>query len=193
MDTLAQSSLRLIERARAGDNGALEELVRRYLPRLRRWASGRLPKAARGMVDTEDIVQETMIKAVRNLGAADVLGDGALQAYLRQAVTNRLTDAYRGAVRRPSDTGLTSDLPAADASPLEQSIGAEALRRYEAALARLKAEDREAIVLRVELCYEYDEIAAMLAKSSAASARMAVSRALARLSREMSAERPHGG
>jgi len=143
---------------------------------------------ARGMVDTEDIVQETMIKAVRNLGAADLLGDGALQAYLRQALTNRLADAYRGTARRPHDTGLTSDLPSLEASPLEQSIGTEALRRYEAALARLKRDDREAIILRVELCYEYEDIARMLGKSGAASARMVVSRALARLSREMSAE-----
>lgn len=185
MEALAQSSLMLIERARAGDTAALNELVRRYLPRLKRWATGRLPAAARGLLDTEDIVQETMVKAVRNLEHADVRGDGALQAYLRQAVTNRLADAYRGARRRPADTAITSDLPAVDPSPLEQSIGADALQRYESALARLKPEDREAIILRIELCYEYEDISQMLGKSSAASARMAVSRALARLSREM--------
>jgi RNA polymerase sigma factor (sigma-70 family) len=186
MSGLAQSSLMLIERARGGDTAALDELVRRYLPRLKRWATGRLPAGARGLLDTDDIVQETMVKAVRNLERADVGGDGALQAYLRQAINNRLADAYRGARRKPSDTGLTSDLPAGDPSPLEQSIGAEALRRYEKALSRLRAEDREAIILRIELCYGYDEMSQMLGKPSAASARMSVSRALARLSREMS-------
>ena len=126
-----------------------------------------------------------MVKAVRNIGRADLAGDGALQAYLRQAVNNRMTDAFRGAGRRPADEALASDLPAREPSPLEQAIGAEALQRYEQALGRLKAEDREAIILRIELCYDYGEIAQMTGKSSAASARMAVSRALARLSREM--------
>src|SRR6201991_5376631 len=99
MEAPPQSSLMLIERARAGDTNALDELIRRYLPRMKRWASGRLPMTARGMLDTEDIVQETMVKAVRNLGQVEVRGDGALQAYLRQAVNNRLADAYRGAER----------------------------------------------------------------------------------------------
>jgi RNA polymerase sigma factor (sigma-70 family) len=185
MDPAGQSSLVLLTRARAGDTAALEELVRRYLPRLRRWATGRLPVRARDLLDTEDIVQETMVKAVRNLERLDVRGEGALQAYLRQAVTNRLTDAYRGAARRPAGDEITSDLPAKDPSPLEQVIGGEAVRRYEEGLQRLKVEDREAIILRIELCYDYTEIAQMLGKSSAASARMTVSRALARLSREM--------
>jgi RNA polymerase sigma-70 factor (ECF subfamily) len=185
MEPLAQSSLRLIERARAGDAAALNELVRRYLPRLRVWARGRLPTRARDLIDTEDIVQETMVKAIRNFDRVDVSGDGALQAYLRQAVTNKLADAYRGTQRRPSDTALTSDIPAAEPSPLEQAIGNEAVARYEQALARLKPSDREAVVLRIELWYDYQEIADMLGKSSAAAARVAVSRALARLSREM--------
>jgi RNA polymerase sigma-70 factor (ECF subfamily) len=181
------SSMLLVERARAGDEAALDELIRRYLPRLQRWASGRLPAGARDLVDTGDIVQETVVKAVRNLDRFDARGDGALQAYLRQAINNRLADAYRGVGRRPVDTVLRSDLPAAAPSPLEQAIGAETLERYERGLARLKDEDRQAIVLRIELCYGYDDIAEMLGKSSAAAARVAVSRALARLSREMGA------
>src|SRR5438128_171341 len=120
MTVSGQSSLLLVERARSGDASALDELIRRYLPRLRRWASGRLPPRARGLLDTEDVVQETLVKAVRNLDRIDVRGDGALQAYLRQAVNNRLADAYRGAERRPADTALTSDIAARDPSPLEQ-------------------------------------------------------------------------
>ena len=190
MNTSAESSLLLLERARAGDTLALNELLQRYLPRLRRWATGRLPVAARNLLDTEDVVQETLIKAVRNLGKIEVRDDGALQAYLWQAVRNRLADAYRRSRHRPADTAVTSDMVAGDPSPLEQAIGEEALRRYEAGLSRLKATDREAVILRVELCYEYDEMASMLGKPSAAAARVAVSRALARLSREMGRDVP---
>ena len=185
MEPSGESSLLLLEQARAGDARALEQLLERYLPRLRRWASGRLPKAARGLLDTEDIVQETVVKAVRNLDHMEVRDDGALQAYLWQAVTNRLTDAYRRSANRPVDTAVRSDLPGREPSPLEQAIGAEALDRYEEALKDLGPGDREAIVLRIELCYEYDEIARMLGKSSAGAARVAVSRALTRLSRGM--------
>jgi RNA polymerase sigma-70 factor (ECF subfamily) len=164
---------------------ALDQLLQRYLPRLRRWARGRLPAPARNLLDTDDVVQETMINTVRNLERVDLHDDGALQAYLRQALTNKLTDAYRRFQHRANDTAVKSDLPGNQPSPLEQAIGEDALRRYEDGLARLTASDRELVILRIELCYEYDEIAQMAGKNSAASARVAVSRALARLSKEM--------
>jgi RNA polymerase sigma-70 factor (ECF subfamily) len=180
-----ESSLLLLERARGGDAGALDELLLRYLPRMRKWASGRLPPSARHLLDTEDIVQETLVKALRNLSHLEIRDGGALQAYLRQALTNRLADLYRRSRTHPRDTTVGSDLAAHDASPLEAAIGLETLRRYEEGLARLKAEDRQAVILRVELSHDYDEIAGLLGKSCAAAARVAVSRALARLSREM--------
>ena len=175
----------LLSRAQEGDDAALNEVLFRYLPRMRRWASGRLPWSARGLLDTEDVVQETLIKALRNLGHMPVTNDGALQAYLRQAISNRLTDLYRQGRARTTPELLESDLPARDPSPLESAIGAEALTRYEQALGRLRAEDRQAVILRIEFQHSYTEIAAMMGKASAASARMTVSRALARLSREM--------
>jgi RNA polymerase sigma-70 factor, ECF subfamily len=185
MESPLESSVELLARARDGDAEALNELLLRYLPRLKRWATGRLPHTARDLLDTGDIVQETVVKAVRNIDRLEVRDDGALQAYLRQALKNRLADAYRRGRVHMDDTAVKSDLPARDASPLEEAIGGEAVRRYEAALERLQPLDRQAVILRVELCYEYDHIARMLGKSSASAARVAVSRALARLSREM--------
>jgi len=180
----AATSGELLQRAQAGDRWALDALLAMYLPRMRRWASGRLPDAARDMLDTAYVVQDTLVAALRRLEHVDVAGEGALQAYLRRALKNRLTDLYRRA--RPGNrTELTGEMPAPGPSPLENAIGAEALERYEAALDRLSAIDREAIILRIEMCCEYDEIAVALHKSSAAHARVAISRALARLSREM--------
>lgn len=178
-------SLLLLERARSGDDAALNELVQRYLPRMRRWATGRLSPAARGLLDTEDIVQETVVKTIRNIEHIDVQREGALQAYLREALRNRFSDAYRRVAWRGPEAAIESNLPALDPSPLEVAIGSETLARYDAALRRLKPEDREAVILRVELCYDYVEIAGLLGKSSPAAARVAVSRALARLAREM--------
>jgi RNA polymerase sigma-70 factor (ECF subfamily) len=181
----SDSSMHLLVRVREGDSVALDELIARYLPRLRRWATGRLPVGARDLLDTDDIVQDSMIATLRNLDHVEIRGEGALQAYLREAVNNRLTDAYRRVRNRPVGGDLPSDLPASNPSPLEEAIGQEAVNRYERSLKALKSEDREAVILRIELCYDYDEIAAILGKSSAATARVAVSRALARLSHEM--------
>jgi RNA polymerase sigma-70 factor (ECF subfamily) len=180
-----ESSTRLLERARNGDHEALDELLSRYLPRLRLWARGRLPARARGLLDTDDLVQDTVIRTLRNLDHLEIRGEGALQAYLRQALSNRLTDEFRRTLRRPAESEMGSDIEAGSPSPLEEAIGEEALRRYDGGLQRLRAEDRQAVILRIELCYEYGEIAEMLGKPSAGAARVAVSRALARLSHEM--------
>jgi RNA polymerase sigma-70 factor (ECF subfamily) len=187
-DTATSSAL--LRRAQAGDEEALTALVTLYLPRLRRWASGRIPGGARTLLETNDVVQETLIAAVRNLRRVEIRGEGAFQAYLRRALANRLTDLYRVRGRHPVNTAVDSAIPSPAPSPIEQLIGAEALDQYEAALARLGETDRQAIILRVELCCGYEEIGAALGKSSAAHARVTVSRALARLAREMSHDRP---
>jgi DNA-directed RNA polymerase specialized sigma24 family protein len=72
-------------------------------------------------------------------------------------------------------------------SPLEEAMGAEAAARYVAALARLKPEEREAIIGRVEMEYSYADLADMLGKPTADAARKAARRALLRLAEEMKA------
>ena len=181
----AVNSADLLQRAQAGDDTALVSLIGLYLPRLRRWAQGRLPARARDALDTEDIVQETVIAAVRNLHRVEIRGEGALQAYLRKALANRFTDLYRRQQAYPAREALDSQVAAIGPSPLEAAIGAEALERYETALESLSERDRQAVILRIEMCAGYDEIAITLKTSDAGHARVIVSRALARLAREM--------
>src|SRR4051812_35099459 len=82
----------LLQRARLGDADALNELFARYLPSLRRWARGRLPKWTRDLRDTEDLVQETLVQTLKHIGSFQPRHEGALQAYLRQALVNRVRD-----------------------------------------------------------------------------------------------------
>jgi RNA polymerase sigma-70 factor (ECF subfamily) len=98
---------------------------------------------------------------------------------------NRIRDEVRRTKRSPEVTALDDHASDDSASPLEAAIGAEALERYEAALTRLRPEEREAIVARVEMDGSYQEVAQALGKCSADAARMAVSRALLRLAEEM--------
>ncbi len=181
----ANASFDLLARARAGDEVALNDLCARYLPRLQKWAHGRLPSWARGALDTHDLVQDTMSQVVQRLGSFEPRHDGAFQAYLRQALVNRVRDQMRWAQRRPTDA-LASDHVADGPSPIEEAIGSEALARYEAALKRLKPPDREAIVARIELGLAYTDVARALGKPSVAAAHVAVSRALVKLAKEMS-------
>jgi RNA polymerase sigma-70 factor (ECF subfamily) len=173
-----ESTFHLLERVRAGDEAALDALFARYLVPLRRWASGRLPRWARDVSDTQDLVQETLINTFKRIEAFDSRGEGALQAYLRQALMNRIRDELRRFDRRGQAGGaLDSQTPAAGPSPLEQAIGQQATERYERALARLRPGDREAIIARVELGCTYDELAEALGKPSAEAARKTATRA----------------
>jgi RNA polymerase sigma-70 factor (ECF subfamily) len=162
-------------------------LCARYLPRLRRWAHGRLPAWTRSAIDTEDLVQETLARVAGRIDLFEPRHEGAFQGYVRQALLNRIRDEVRRASGKFAET-LGSARPSPAPSPLEQAIGSELLDRYEAALLRVKSEDREAVIARVEMGLTWSEVAEALDKNSNESAQMAVKRALVRLAREMSHE-----
>jgi RNA polymerase sigma-70 factor (ECF subfamily) len=126
-----------------------------------------------------------VIATLRNLPSFEARGEGALQAYLRHALINRVRNEMRRALLRPAAAEIDSQLAHDGTSPLEAAIGAQTLERYEAALARLTDEEREAVVTRVEFGLSYAEVAEALGKPSADAARMAVVRALVKLAREM--------
>ena len=175
----------LLLKAQSGDDDALNQLLARYLPRLRRWASGRLPWGAPDDAGHGDLVQDAIINALPHLKQLEIRTDRALQSYLQRAVKN---PHHRSSQTRPTAAGARGNPgrpSAAGTSPQEAAIGAEALERYERALASLKKEDRQAIVLRVELGLDYEEMATQLGKPSADAARMAVTRAIVRLADKM--------
>src|SRR6185436_18170535 len=167
------SSLTLLTRAQAGDRAALDALIARYLPRLQRWATGRLPRWAREMSDTQDLVQEALFQTFKTIERFEPRGEGALQAYLRQAVLNRIREELRRAKRRPPRSELDPEAEGNAQSPLEEAIGQEAVERYEQALARLRPTDRELVVARIELGYTNQEMAELLDKPTPNAARMA--------------------
>jgi RNA polymerase sigma factor (sigma-70 family) len=181
-------SQELLRRARAGDQQALDRLFHRYLPSLHRWAHGRLPKWARNAVDTADVVQETVLQTLLNLGSFEPRRDGALLGYLRRSLLNRIRDRFRYAARHRMNE-LTDTRSDNGASPLQEAISEEERRRYHDALRRLTSADREAIVGRIELEYSYEQLALILRKPTPGAARMAVRRALIRLGDEMRCDR----
>jgi RNA polymerase sigma-70 factor (ECF subfamily) len=176
-----EPTIELVVRAREGDRMAVEALLQRSIPGLKRWAHGRLPAAARGALDTGDLVQETVLHVLRRLDTFEPRHVGAMQAYLRQSVINRIRDEVRRIGRHPAPAELPQDLASDLPSPLEEAVRVEAYERYRAVLADLSPRDREMIVARIEAQWNLGEIAERFGMRSVDAARMAVTRALRRL------------
>jgi len=174
-------TLELLELYRGGNAAARDQLIEKCLPPLRRWARGRLPQWARSAADTQDLVQDAVMRALPHLHVFEVRRPGALQSYLREAVQNRIYDEVRKVSARPSVAELPDEVIDDAPSPLELAIGRQGIERYERALQTLKPLDREAIIARIELQHSYEEVAFAIGKANANAARMVVTRALVRL------------
>lgn len=185
----------LVARAQAGDRAALDELLVRSLPSVQRWAHGRLPLYARGALDTDDLVQQAAYRTLKRLHLFQPRHVYSLQAYLREAVVNRIRDAVRTQTRHglkempPVDVYVHDPCDESAPSPLEEILKQETVERYRRGLKKLKAGDQRAVVLRLELDMDYRELAKHLGKPSEAAARMAARRAMERLAHVLK-ERP---
>jgi RNA polymerase sigma-70 factor (ECF subfamily) len=189
-DSIRATSVELLRLARDGDQEALDELFERHFPPLRRWAHGRLPQWVRNIAETADLVQDAMFNAFRRIDAVEIKRKGALGAYLRQSIQNRVRDEYRSFARRkphdPIETGVASSGP----SPLDLVLDAETSARYRAAVRQLRPGDQELIVGRLELEYTYEQLAAATGRRSVDAVRVALRRALLRLADAMSDASP---
>ena len=179
-----EPTIELVVRAREGDRMAVEALLQRSIPSLTRFAHGRLPAAARGSLDTGDLVQETVLHVLRRLDTFEPRHVGAMQAYLKQSIINRIRDEIRRVGRHPAPGELVDDPPGNAPSPLEMTIQHESYERYRNALARLSTRDRELVVARMEAQWSFAQIAERFGIPTADAARMAVNRALKKLSGE---------
>lgn len=185
-----EPTIELVLKARGGDRRAVEALLQRCLPQLRRWAHGKLPGYAREALDTGDLVQEAALHLLQRVDRFEPRHVGAMQAYLRLSVMNRIRDEIRRVARRPVSVELVEE-PAAEApSPLEVTIQNESYERYRTALDRLSPRHRELVVAKIEAQWSLARIADHFGMGTADAARMAVNRALQRLAKEISQPQP---
>lgn len=178
----AESTMELLRRARDGDGGARLHLVDRYETAFQRWLEARLPHRLRNRIDAGALLRRTIENAIEEL---DPEREGELWDHLRTQLLEGLRQGVAAAsVRPPTEThSLAMD---SAACPQEEVVGSDTLDRYERALGRLRSEERQAIVTRIEMGCTYEQVAESLGKPSVGAARMAVCRALVRLAREMS-------
>lgn len=178
-----ESTATLLQRVRSGDDSAKDRLCALYLPILRRWAAGQMPRQHRDLVDTSDLTQITLIRVLSQIDTFQPRHEGAFLCYLRQALISAIRDEIRRSRRRGG--GKSDDIDEVAGQewrPLvAESVGMETLVEYEQALAKLAPDDREAVLLRFEFGLSFQEIADATEKVSADAARMSVKRALAAL------------
>jgi len=180
------TTLGLLEQARHGDESAMDRLYRKVLPAVRQWARGQVPRESRGALDTDDLVQETLMRTLSHMTRLESSKDRGFYMYLREALRNRIRDELRRVRRRPETGGEDlGRIPEAAPGPLQQVIGKQSFERYEEALARLEPGDRAMVVARIEFGLGWSEIAEVSGKPSEDAARMTVSRALARIASEL--------
>ena len=95
------SSTQLFAAIRAGKSSAIDALYSRYLPRLRRAVHHRLPLYSKDTLDTGDLVQDALQRALPHLEAFQPRHQGAFLSFLREIVRNRIRDEIRRRQRRP--------------------------------------------------------------------------------------------
>jgi len=209
MDHNSAESVRLLERARAGDADALNELFTRHRDRLRRMVDLRLDRRLNSRVDPSDVLQDGFADAVVKLPA--YLADPRFPFFLwlRLVVGERLTkvhrahlgarmrDAalevalYRDALPAASSAALAAQLLGKFTSPTEAAVRAERMLRVQEAVNALDPLDREIIALRSFEELSRAEAAAVLGIEEAAAAKRYV-RAIRRL-KDALGDGPEGG
>ena len=119
--------------ARAGDEAAFAEIVRRYSPRVFRFAS----KFFRQRSVVEEAAQEVFMKAFTQLGSYE--GRGSMEGWLTRITTNTCLNMLRTAKRRPELA--SADLSEDESTWLENQLSDVAAERHRASERSLIAAD----------------------------------------------------
>jgi RNA polymerase sigma-70 factor, ECF subfamily len=147
----------LLERARAGEPEAREQLVRRYLDDVYRLT-------ARILGDRDLAQDATQDAFVNALGALHRFrGDASFRTWLLRIAVNAARSVGRRQVRRREVSLVLADHePSLGPDPATRVEHSTEVERVEKMLARLPTKQRMAVALRVQQGLSYAEIAAAL-------------------------------
>jgi RNA polymerase sigma-70 factor (ECF subfamily) len=185
----------LIERARAGDQEALGQVLEEYRQYLRLLARPRVGYNLRVRVDPSDLVQDTLLEAQRDFQHFQGATEGELAAWLRRILARNLADQVKHHQSQRRDfhrdqplNALVEQAHEALAATLS-TPSAHARQREQAvllanALALLPPDHREVITLRHVEGLSFQEVASRMGRTPGA-VRMLWMRALEGLGRLM--------
>jgi RNA polymerase sigma-70 factor (ECF subfamily) len=159
-------TVRLIERLRAGDREALNEVFTHHRGRLRRMVEMRMDWRLQARLDASDVIQEAFLEAAQRM--SDYLRDPPLPLFLwlrllvgerltrlhRQHLGAKMRDAgrevslYREPLPAASSMALAAQLLGKHTSPTQAAVRAERMIRLQEAVNTLDPIDREVLSLR---------------------------------------------
>jgi len=185
----------LVEHASRGDQPAVDELLERHLGGLRAYVRLHLGPALRARESASDIVQSVCREVLEHVGRFRYGGEAGFKHWLYATALRRILDkedfhtAQRRDVRREVRAEDAASILAAWSlpSPSRLAEAREELLRLERGFDGLSEAQRDVIVLSRLVGWSHQEIAERLGLSEGA-VRVALHRALARLSRLLEQE-----
>jgi RNA polymerase sigma-70 factor, ECF subfamily len=160
----------LIERIKAGDMAAYNDIVARYYDRI----FARVSQLLKNKQDAEEVTQDAFIRAHR--GLENFRGDASFSTWLYQIATNLAHNRYWYWFRRKRDQSISLDhpltddgsltlenvMPCAGESPAEAAVTQEFVDRVSECMRGLNEKHKEVLILRNVKNLSYDEIAQQL-------------------------------
>lgn len=179
----------LIRRARAGEAGALEEMIRRYQRKMGEWAEERGCLERPGGVRPSDISQEAALLVYQRFVSFKGSSKGEWDGWLRSIVLHQAEQMLRkeGSQKRsaaatvPLDADEALEVRTAQPSPSQHTAHNEELRLVWTKLFSLKGDQREAVRLHFIEGLTKAEVAEQLGRSTITSVDSLLQRGVAGL------------
>jgi len=166
MDNNSAETVELLQRARAGDRDALDQIFTRHRERLERMVEMRLDRRLQPRIDAADVLQEAYVEVISRLEEylreprlpwflwlRLVVGERLLKLH-RHHLGTHMRDAglevslYQGALPMASSAALAAQLLGKHTSPTQAAVRAERMLRVQEGLNSLEPIDREVLSLR---------------------------------------------
>lgn len=176
----------LLRRVHAGDDTAMVDLIRRDLPWVQSLVQRRLGPALRARAETQDVVQEAMVYALRHKPRFVVADTGDFRGLMAAIVENVIRHEHRDQFRQRRDPRREQSPPTEGVIDLDATSPSQAAVRDEEqswlalAMDLLSPEDQRVLHLRQWRGQGFAEVGAALG-IDADVARKRFNRALARL------------
>jgi RNA polymerase sigma-70 factor, ECF subfamily len=153
----------LVERARSGDEAALDTLVRRHHE-----AAFRVAWSLTQDDDTaQDVVQDAFLKAFRALEG--FRGDASFRTWLLAITANEGRGALRKGKRlRETPLDDVGPVPSAGSDPAEEAVSAQEVARARRMLETLPEKQRLSVALRIDEGLSFREIGDVIGSSEGA-------------------------
>jgi RNA polymerase sigma factor (sigma-70 family) len=195
-------SMELVWQGQGGDAQAVNELFARYLPRMRRILSVKIQRWQRSWIDPDDVLQETLIVAVRRFNELEVRTPSSILQWLARIadfeISNRLeylqaqkrNPAREQRIRLDEDSADTSSgvlVPFAGPSPSQFYARNEIEELIDAHVQLLDPPDyRDVILMRDYYEADWEEIQRCLSRPSVEAVQTLYHRAHRQLRERMS-------